>query len=157
MKKLLSLALVLSLCLGLLSACGAETPATTTDAITKATTVAATESTPEATTPQSSIDALDGKKKGETVDVLVLRDGKKQEIQVVLYQDATVKNMSDTSSIFFSLGLVVQEQDAEGKTEILRYCSLESASARDGFFQTIGHSFMYSIKLGGSVLRSLGE
>ena len=103
------------------------------------------------------LDALDGKKKGETVDVLVLRDGKKQEIQVVLYQDATVKNMSDTSSIFFSLGLVVQEQDAEGKTEILRYCSLESASARDGFFQTIGHSFMYSIKLGGSVLRSLGE
>ena len=103
------------------------------------------------------LDALDGKKKGETVDVLVLRDGKKQEVQVVLYQDATVKNMSDTSSIFFSLGLVVQEQDAEGKTEILRYCSLESASARDGFFQTIGHSFMYSVKLGGSVLRSLGE
>ena len=103
------------------------------------------------------LDALDGKKKGETVDVLVLRDGKKQEIQVVLYQDATVKNMSDTSSIFFSLGLVVREQDADGKTEILRYCELQSASVRDGFFQTIGHSFMYSVKLGGSVLRSLGE
>ena len=103
------------------------------------------------------LDALDGKKKGETVDVLVLRDGKKQEVQVVLYQDATVKNMSDTSSIFFSLGLVVREQDADGKTEILRYCELQSASVRDGFFQTIGHSFMYSVKLGGSVLRSLGE
>ena len=56
MKKTLSLLLALVLLLSL-TACGASEPATTPQETTEATTVAT-----EATTPQSSIDALDGKK-----------------------------------------------------------------------------------------------
>ena len=63
MKKLISLLLVLCLCFSLLAACGAETPAATTAATSPATTAAPTETTAAApTTPQSSIDALNGKK-----------------------------------------------------------------------------------------------
>ncbi len=102
------------------------------------------------------LDALDGKKKGETVKVLVIRDGKKQVIPVTLYADADVKNMTDTSAIFYSLGLVVRKENTS-KTEYLRFNVLSADTIRDGFFPTIGHSFMYSFKLGGSVLRSLGE
>ncbi|MBQ7912526.1 MAG: site-2 protease family protein [Clostridia bacterium] len=101
-------------------------------------------------------DALNGKKKGDVVDVLVIRDGKKQTVPVSLYQDASVKNMSDSNVIFYSLGLVVYEE-VNGEMQLVRYLELHSQTVRDGFFQTIGHSFMYSFKLGGSVLRSLGE
>ena len=101
-------------------------------------------------------DALNGKKKGDVVDVLVIRDGKKQVVPVSLYADANVKNMSDSNVIFYSLGLVVYE-DVDGEKQLVRYLELHSQTVRDGFFPTIGHSFMYSFKLGGSVLRSLGE
>ena len=101
-------------------------------------------------------DALNGKKKGDVVDVLVIRDGKKQTIPVSLYADANVKNMSDSNVIFYSLGLVVHEE-VDGEKQLVRYLELHSQTIRDGFFPTIGHSFMYSFKLGGSVLRSLGE
>lgn len=102
------------------------------------------------------LDALDGKKKGEQVDVLVIRDGEKQTISVALIEDAVVKNMSDNSAIFFSLGIAAREE-VDGKMQLTRGGGLEAESVRDGFFQTIGHSFVYSFKLGGSVLRSLGE
>ncbi len=102
------------------------------------------------------LDALSGKKQGEEVHILVLRDGKKQEISYPLYADAKPKNMSDTSVIFYALGLVVTEESG-GETQFLRYMMLASESTHDGFFGTIGHSFAYSGKLGGSVLRSLGE
>jgi regulator of sigma E protease len=101
-------------------------------------------------------DALNGKKKGDVVDVLVIRDGEKQVVPVSLYADANVKNMSDSNVIFYSLGLVVYE-DVDGEKQLVRYLELHSQTVRDGFFPTIGHSFMYSFKLGGSVLRSLGE
>lgn len=102
------------------------------------------------------LDALDGKKKGETVDVLVVRDGEKQIVPVTLAEDAAVKNMSDNSAIFFALGIAAREE-VDGKMQLTRGGALEAESVRDGFFQTIGHSFVYSFKLGGSVLRSLGE
>ena len=56
MKKLISLLLVLGLCAALFAACGGQ--ATPTEAPAAETTAAPT----EATTPQASIDALDGKK-----------------------------------------------------------------------------------------------
>ena len=102
------------------------------------------------------LDALDGKKKGEEVNVLVIRDGKKQTIAVTLVEDAKVKNMSDNSAIFFALGIATREE-VDGKMTLTRGGALSQTSVREGFFQTIGNSFVYSFKLGGSVLRSLGE
>ena len=105
--------------------------------------------------------ALDGKKKGEIVEVLVLREGREQTIEIALYEDANVTSMQDNSAIFFSLGIACREEvTGEGgtkKVELTRGGSLSPTSIKSGFFQTLGDCFVYSWKIGGTVLRSLGE
>ena len=105
--------------------------------------------------------ALDGKKKGDVVDVLVIRNGKKQTVNVALIQDANPKNMSDTASVLYPLGLAYREDFTEnGETtenKLVNGGGLVPTDAKEGFFGTIGHSFVYSFKIGGTVLRSLGE
>ncbi len=101
-------------------------------------------------------DALDGKKKGDIVDIYVLREGEKTLVELPLVEDANVKNMSDNSAIFFSLGIAYREV-IDGEMKLTRGGALNSATIREGFFETIGHSFVYSFKIGGMVLRSLGE
>ncbi len=87
--------------------------------------------------------ALQGKKQGESVEIVVLREGKKEKIQTVLKTDGEFKNMNDTNPIFDCLNL-------DGYV-------LYSTNAKEGFFQSIGQSFEYSVKIGGTILRSLGE
>lgn len=99
------------------------------------------------------MDVLDGKKKGESVDVLVLRGGVEQGIAVTLLEDANFVNMSDTRTLLFSLGIA--DRDADGN--VVRSGGLYTVSQKSDFFGTIGHSFAYSWKIGGTVLRSLGE
>lgn len=105
--------------------------------------------------------ALDGKKKGEVVEVLVLREGKKQTLEIPLYEDAKVMSMNDNSAIFFSLGIACREEvtDEKGNTslQVTRSGALSPTTVKDGFFATIGNTFAYSWKIGGTVLRSLGE
>lgn len=105
--------------------------------------------------------ALDGKKKGEVVELLVLREGKKQTVEIALYEDAKVKNMNDNSAIFFSLGIAYREEvtDEHGNTALTltRGGALAPMTVKEGFFETIGNAFAYSWKIGGTVLRSLGE
>ena len=84
---------------------------------------------------------LDGKKQGERIPVTVLRDGEERNVVLTLVADANIENMTDTHNLLTSMG--VQSMHAE--TEKL------------GFFETIGDSFVYSFKLAGTVLRSLGE
>lgn len=104
---------------------------------------------------------LDGKKKGDVVDVLVIRDGKKQTVDVTLVQDSNPRNMSDSGSILYPLGLAYREDmlDENGETvsKLVNGGGLVPTDVKDGFFGTIGHSFVYSFKIGGTVLRSLGE
>ena len=99
---------------------------------------------------------LDGKKKGDTVGVLVIRDGKKQVVDVTIAADCNPKSMSDTNSIFYALNLVYPQGtvDADGERLVI---SLIPTDVKGGFFGTIGHSFAYSFKIGGTILRSLGE
>ena len=101
-------------------------------------------------------DTLNGKKKGDIVDILVLRDGEKTVVELPLVEDANVKNMSDNSAIFFSLGIAYREV-VDGEMKLTRGGALQSQTIREGFFETIGNSFVYSFKIGGMVLRSLGE
>ena len=105
--------------------------------------------------------ALDGKKKGEVVELLVLREGKEQTVAISLYEDANVVNMQDNSAIFFSLGIAHREEvtDENGKTSLktTRGGALSPTAVKGGFFETIGTSLAYSWKIGGTVLRSLGE
>lgn len=107
------------------------------------------------------LDALNGKKQGELVPFTILREGKEQVVEVELVEDAVVKNLSDNSALFFATGLAYRENvtDENGETQlqVTRGGGVSSVTVHDGFFQTIGHSFAYSFKMGGIVLRSLGE
>ena len=87
------------------------------------------------------IDALDGKKAGEAVAVDVLRDGEEKTVTMQLGIDANFVNMSDTMTLLQSMGVY----------------GLAPVTVKQGFFSSIGHSFGYSVKIGGTVLRSLGE
>ena len=106
-------------------------------------------------------DALNGKKKGEIVEVLVLRNGEETSLEIALFEDANVKNMTDNSATFFALGIAyreeVENEQGEMQLSVTRGGSLAGVSVREGFFQTIGSSFAYSFKIGGTILRTLGE
>ncbi len=87
------------------------------------------------------IDAFNGKKQGEKIEAVVLRDGVTQTISATLTADADCVNMSDTHTLLEAMGIY----------------GLYTVKQQHGFFATIGHSFAYSVKIGGTVLRSLGE
>ena len=87
------------------------------------------------------MDILDGKKQGESVTVTVLRGEEIKEVSLVLKADADIKNLSDTGTLLTAMGIN----------------SMYAVTEKEGFFQTIGNSFAYSVKIGGTVLRSLGE
>ena len=87
------------------------------------------------------MDALDGKSAGAQVAVTVLRGGERQTIVVTLQADAKFVNMSDTNTLLTALGLD----------------RLNSEVVQQEFFVGIGKAAGYSFKIGGVVLRSLGE
>lgn len=107
------------------------------------------------------LDTLKGKKKGEEIEILVLREGEEKLIKFPLFEDFSPENMNDTQYIFFSLGIASREEipDKEGNPvmTLTRGGGLDSYEHREGFFQTLGSAFVYSFKLGGTILRSLGE
>ena len=107
------------------------------------------------------LDELNGKQQGETVTLLISRDGKEQEIKINLYENATVQNLLDNTSLFYSLGIACREEvvndDGETVIKTTRGGAIYAEAYETGFFPSIGHSFIYSFKIGGTVLRSLGE
>lgn len=99
---------------------------------------------------------LNGKKQGDTVQFLVLRENKERTVEVVLIEDADFANMTDTATLLYSLGIATRGE-VDGVMQTTRGGGLGNYQVKDGFFQTIKHSFVYSFKIGGMVLRSLGE
>ena len=87
------------------------------------------------------MDVLDGHKQGERLTVTVLRGEEKKDVYMELQADADIKNLSDTNTLLVAMGVY----------------ELRTTTEKEGFFQTIGHSMAYSVKIGGTVLRSLGE
>ena len=87
------------------------------------------------------MDILNGRKQGDVVPVLVLRGGEEITVDMILRVDANIVNMSDTNTLLTAMGVN----------------SMYAVTEREGFFPTIGHSLAYSVKIGGTVLRSLGE
>ena len=86
-------------------------------------------------------DILNGKKTGDTLTFTVLVDGEVIQREVTLLQDAKFANMSDTNTLLNALGIY----------------GMYSEQYKEGFFETIGSSFVYSFKIGGTLIRSLGE
>ena len=87
------------------------------------------------------LDALSGEKAGAEIPVLVSANGELITRTLVLAADANFANMSDTQTLLKAMNIY----------------GLYTVTESQGFFPSIGHSFVYSIKIGGTVLRSLGE
>lgn len=96
------------------------------------------------------VDVLSGKNKGDTVVVEILRRDENKKWQektltVILQTDCRFQSMTQTDDVLLALGL-----------DNTKY-GFASVTMKTGFWETIGSAFMYSWKIGGSVLRSLGE
>lgn len=120
--------------------------------------------------------AVNGKKAGDKVKLSISRafgvvwetdeNGKekpkyehreKMTVEIVLRSDVKVKNSSDLNSAWEALGILYEkEEDAEGNVTGGEY-ALCYATAKFGFFETLGRSFVYSFKIAGSIFRVLGE
>ena len=87
------------------------------------------------------MDALNGRKQGDRVPLTVLRDGESKQVYLELKADADIKNLSDTNTLLGAMGVN----------------AMYAVTEKEGFFATLGNSFAYSVKIGGTVLRSLGE
>ncbi len=96
------------------------------------------------------IDALAGKKQGESATFRILRKNaegvwEEKTLEILLRSDCNFQNMNDTATLYATLGLDATQYQFVGVT------------LKEGFFETIGSAFVYSFKIGGTVLRSLGE
>ena len=104
------------------------------------------------------IDLLDGKKEGDMVQFTVSRKGEAgrsvQDISVMLRRDADFANLTDTSVLWDTLG-VAREYSQDGQT--YRYLIYSASYKGFGFFETIGRSFTYSFRIGGTIFQVLGE
>jgi len=87
------------------------------------------------------VSALNGKKAGDKVKATVIRDGNEENIEIILRADGSFKNLSDAQTLLGALGV----------------SEMGGTPVRFGFFQTLGRSFIYSAKLGGTILQTLGE
>ena len=96
------------------------------------------------------VDALSGKKQGETVAVDIRRKNaegvwEEKTLLLTLKTDCNFKNMTDLQAAYTAFGL-----------DPTQY-AFASVTQKEGFWKTVGSSFVYSAKIGGTVLRSLGE
>lgn len=102
------------------------------------------------------LSVLSGKNEGDKVAFTVSRKtetGREvEEISVVLRADAHFENLTDTAPLWRALGIAAQE--TEGGAVYL----VASASYRGfGFFETLGRSFGYSFRIGGTIFKVLGQ
>jgi regulator of sigma E protease len=96
------------------------------------------------------IQGVENREQGERVDFVVIRNGETVTQPVVLRTDTHFDNLEDISKLCSALG--TKEQKPDGL-----YSALSTTSVRYGFFQTIGRSFEYSVKLAGTVFAVLGQ
>lgn len=97
------------------------------------------------------ITALNGKEEGDIVGFTVLREGKRQGVEIILRADCDFKNSSQISKIWRALGAGTREEEGG------LYWDVTAQNCRLGFFDTIGKSFGYSFRMAGSIFKVLGE
>ena len=96
--------------------------------------------------------ALKGKEKGEIVEFKVLRGGKRETVEIMMRSDCDFKNSEQTGKLWSALGI-----DTYKAENGISYWSISVENHRFGFFTTIGHSFVYSFKIAGTIFKVLGE
>lgn len=87
------------------------------------------------------ISVLGGRSEGDKAEFTLIRDGETVRTDIILQADCEFKNLSDTSTLLSALGV-----DSMGGTPV-----------KFGFFETVGRGFVYSFKIGGTVLQAIGE
>lgn len=105
--------------------------------------------------------AINGKKQGDTVNLRISRivgkteDGKnlreERDVKIMLRSDVAIGSSTQLDGAWKALGIKYVEED--GKSGYM----LANSFYRFDFFQTIGHSFVYSFKISGSILQVIGE
>lgn len=83
---------------------------------------------------------IDDKKAGDTVEVVVMRDGQKTPLTVSLNDDK-IENIESTKQTLRKLGVP----------------AMQGVTVRFGFFESIGRTFEYTFKLGGTIFTVLGQ
>ena len=96
--------------------------------------------------------ALKGKSEGDIVKFEVLRDGKRQTVEIMMRADCDFKNSEETGKLWRALGIGTYEAENG-----VSYWAVGVENHRFGFFTTIGHSFVYSFKIAGTIFKVLGE
>jgi regulator of sigma E protease len=99
------------------------------------------------------MEVIKDKKAGDLIEFTVDRvvsEGVRQRvsIEIMLRSDAMVENLSDTNSLFESLGIAKNE---EGTVQIY------SVAYKFGFFETIGRVFAYAFSIAGTIFTVLGQ
>ena len=97
------------------------------------------------------ISALNGKSAGDKVAFTVLRNGRKENIQIALRSDCDFKNSSEVSKIWRALGADTREEEGN------LYWDVSAENCRFNFGETLGKSFGYSFRMAGSIFKVLGE
>lgn len=96
--------------------------------------------------------ALKGKKTGDKVYMFVARGGEEQDVEIMLRADCDFESSNDTKKLWNALGVgTTQREDGN------LYWSLSTVNYRYGFFTTVGHSFVYSFRIAGTIFKVLGE
>ncbi len=97
------------------------------------------------------VSALKGNSAGDIVEVTVSRGGETEVCEVMLRVDCDFQSSSETSKAWRALGLGTTLRDG------VAYWDISSENYRYGFFETLGHSFVYSFKIAGTIFNVLGE
>ena len=96
--------------------------------------------------------ALKGKREGDIVKFEVLRDGKRQTVEIMMRADCDFKNSEETGKLWRAIGIGTYEAENG-----VSYWAIGVQNYRFDFFTTIGHSFVYSFKIAGTIFKVLGE
>lgn len=96
--------------------------------------------------------ALKGKKEGEKVSFEIIRGGERMQTQVMLRADCDFKNSEETGKLWRAMGVGTYVA-GDG----VSYWAIGVENYRFSFFTTIGHSFVYSFKIAGTIFKVLGE
>lgn len=99
------------------------------------------------------MNVVSGKEKGDLVEFTVIRNRQKQKINVMLRDDTHFENVEDVEKLYSALG-ISYEKNANGE---ITHSGLYATGIRFGFFDTLGRSFEYSIKLAGTIFKILGQ
>lgn len=98
------------------------------------------------------MDAIAGKEQGEVANFTVNRGGSTAEIAVTLRCDCNFSGSGDTAVMWEALGI-----DREVREDGAEYLMISTVNVRFPFFETVGRSFAYSVRIGGTIFRVLGE